>query len=156
LNHVLEAAVNSLSDLSIREINFGSDEFAQMVELRNRVLRRPLGLLLSASDIEKDARDIHFVAVIGGEMVGCLILTEIDKETARMRQVAVDSSVQGRGVGRKLVEAFETRAQSLGFSKIILYARDSAIPFYLKLGYEAFGEPFTEVTLVHRKMRKSL
>ena len=28
--------------------------------------------------------------------------------------------------------------------------------FYTALGYEIFGEPFVEVTLPHRKMRKTL
>jgi predicted GNAT family N-acyltransferase len=39
---------------------------------------------------------------------------------------------------------------------MVLNARDTAIPFYLHLGYELVGEPFVEVGIPHRKMRKAL
>ena len=37
-----------------------------------------------------------------------------------------------------------------------LHARDTAIPFYKKLGYECVGEPFVEVTILHQAMQKRL
>jgi predicted GNAT family N-acyltransferase len=39
---------------------------------------------------------------------------------------------------------------------MVLHARDTAVPFYEALGYEAFDDPFVEVAIPHRKMRKAL
>ena len=37
-----------------------------------------------------------------------------------------------------------------------LHAREAAVPFYERLGYLSEGEPFDEVGLPHRAMRKRL
>jgi predicted GNAT family N-acyltransferase len=52
----------------------------------------------------------------------------------------------------------ESRALEEGASEVWLYARDTAIEFYLRLGYEPYGEPFvSELTgIVHIGVRKSL
>jgi predicted GNAT family N-acyltransferase len=42
------------------------------------------------------------------------------------------------------------------YTTIILNARETAVKFYISLGYEIYGEPFVEVTLPHRKMKKTL
>ena len=74
----------------------------------------------------------------------------------KMRQVAVAANKQGFGVGRLLVEASEAKSKTMGALEIQLHARDTAVPFYLKLGYEIFDEPFVEVGIPHRKMKKSI
>ena len=71
-----------------------------------------------------------------------------------MRQVAVDESYQSKGIGRALVEYCEQVARDEQFTEIILHARETAVAFYLKLGYEVYGEPFIEVGIPHRNMRK--
>ena len=39
---------------------------------------------------------------------------------------------------------------------IVAHARDKAIPFYRKLGYETNGEAFLELGVVHYAIRKGL
>jgi ribosomal protein S18 acetylase RimI-like enzyme len=73
-----------------------------------------------------------------------------------MRQVAVSDKHQGLGVGRALVDFSEKYAGDNGYSKISMHARESAVGFYLKLGYEVEGEPFEEVTIPHRSMFKRI
>jgi predicted GNAT family N-acyltransferase len=55
-----------------------------------------------------------------------------------------------------MVEWSEKRAGELGAAKMILHARESAIPFYLRLGYRVEGEPFVEVGIPHRAMVRDL
>nr|MBP8249907.1 GNAT family N-acetyltransferase [Chitinophagales bacterium] len=43
-----------------------------------------------------------------------------------------------------------------GFTLMYCHARDTAIPFYEKLGYSRVGEEFEEVTIPHWEMGKSL
>ena len=74
----------------------------------------------------------------------------------RMRQVAVETDLQGAGIGRILVERSEEIARREGAKEMRLHARDTAIPFYEKLGYDAIGDLFAEIDIPHLLMRKRL
>jgi predicted GNAT family N-acyltransferase len=143
-------------NIVIKEIKYGTPDYEQEVALRDKILRKPLGLKFSKEELDQEVKDIHLAAYVDDKLVGCLILTSTGNSKIRMRQVAIDESAQGLGIGRRLVEASEAMAKKLGFFEIELNARDTAVPFYLKLGYTVFGEPFTEVTIPHRKMYKLL
>jgi predicted GNAT family N-acyltransferase len=142
--------------IAVREVKYGSFEYDQEVALRDKILRKPLGLQFSKADLDQDVKGIHLAAFNENKMIACLILTPISEVQIKMRQVAVESSLQGSGVGRQLVAASEVKSKELGFLEIVLNAREAAVPFYLKLGYEVHGEPFAEVNIPHRKMRKKL
>lgn len=73
-----------------------------------------------------------------------------------MRQVAVDPELQRSGIGSILVLWSENVARQGGYESMILYARETAVPFYLRLGYRVEGEEFTEVSIPHRIMVRSL
>lgn len=74
----------------------------------------------------------------------------------RMRQVAVVPELQGQGIGRAMVEYSEALARTVGFTRMILHARETAVAFYEKLGYAKVGERFVEVTIPHWAMAKRL
>jgi predicted GNAT family N-acyltransferase len=88
------------------------------------------------------------------ELLGYLNLTPLSNSEAKMRQVAVAPAAQGRGVGKALVAYSEAVARRAGFQHITLHARETAVPFYLNLGYQKVGEAFEEVGLPHWKMEK--
>ena len=138
---------------NIREIEHGSGDYTATIELRRRVLRAPLGLDFDPQDLAAEVGDFHMAAFIEGRLVGCLVLTP-HGSALKMRQVAVEPGLQRGGVGTLLVESSEALARREGFVEIVLHARETAVPFYLRLGYELVGEPFEEVTLPHRAMRK--
>lgn len=141
--------------MEIRIVAHGSPDYDAEVMLRRRILRWPLGREYSDDDLAREVDDIHVVGFIQGKAVACALLTDAEG-VAKMRQVAVDESLQGQGLGRQLVEAFEREAKQRGYRDIVLNAREGAIPFYLALGYALEGEPFEEVGIPHRRMRKSL
>jgi predicted GNAT family N-acyltransferase len=89
-------------------------------------------------------------------MIGVLLLTPQENGKIKMRQVAVRQSTQRQGVGRQLVAFAEQYALENGFCEMLLHARQVAMDFYCKLGYEAVGDEFLEVNIPHYKMRKSL
>lgn len=138
----------------IRTIEHGTKAYWDEVDLRFRVLREPLGLVFTQDQLAAEATDIHIVAIINGVVAGCLVLTPIDSSTVQMRQVAVDPGLHSQGIGRQLVACCERTAEQNGYREIMLHARDTAVPFYLKLGYELRGEEFIEVTIPHREMFK--
>ena len=68
--------------------------------------------------------------------------------------MAVDKDWQRRGLGARLLGEAENRLASHGARRYYLHARDTAIGFYRKQGYELVGESFEEVTIPHFKMEK--
>ncbi len=142
--------------MTIRPVEFGSPEYAATIELRRAVLRIPLGLDFEPSQLAAEGSDTHLALLEGEEVWACLVLTPKDPLTLKMRQVAVRGDLQGRGLGRKLVEASELWARENGFHVIVLNARETAVAFYLAQGYHLEGEPFEEVGIPHRAMRKVL
>lgn len=142
--------------IEVRLISFESSEYKAALALRDKVMRRPLGLVLSEEDFEHDSEQIHIGAFSNGVLCGCLTLAPEDSEAVKMRQVAVDQDVQGQGIGRQLILFAENEAKQRLFNKIILNARETALDFYLKQGYEIAGPPLIEVRIPHRKMQKEI
>lgn len=130
--------------------------YSQVLALRQRILRAPLGLDINNDNLAQEVDQIIFVYEEDKEVKGCVLLQHYDAETFKLRQMAVDTSMHGKGIGTELVNAADTYAVQLGKHKIILHARATAIPFYEKLGYEIVGEPLVEVGLPHRIMEKVL
>ncbi|GAB4138531.1 GNAT family N-acetyltransferase [Thermopirellula anaerolimosa] len=141
---------------AIRTIAHGSAAYAAELALRKKVLRDPLGLEFTQEELRTDARSIHLGCFQDDRLLGCLVLTPGAGGDVRMRQVAVLPELQGRGIGTALVTTAEALAREKGFRRMVLHARQSAVPFYQRLGYRTVGEPFTEVGLPHRQMEKAL
>ncbi|MBS1537916.1 MAG: GNAT family N-acetyltransferase [Bacteroidetes bacterium] len=138
-------------------VSYNSELYFKTIALRYEVLRRPLGLEFTSEQLLKECNDYHLAGSDeNGNLHCCLVLTPIDIMTVQMRQVVVENTMRGKGIGGKLVEYSEEIAKEKGFKIMILHARESAIEFYLKHNYEVVGEPFQEVNIPHRFMRKSL
>jgi GNAT superfamily N-acetyltransferase len=60
----------------------------------------------------------------------------------QLRGMAVDEHLQGRGVGRMLLEAAAARMRAAGAAVVWAYARDTALGFYESLGWEVVGDGF--------------
>jgi len=144
------------NDIEVRLITHGSEEYKTELELRNKILRIPLGLDVHQDDLSNEHLHHHIGAFENDRLIGILVLTPLNSSEVKMRQVAVDESLQSRGIGKKLVEFSEQFAKDNGFKKIVMNARDVAVPFYEKLGYKKDGDMFVEVTIPHFKLYKHL
>ena len=142
--------------MALKILDHGSKEYQQMVHLRNEILRKPLGLEFTPEELEKEKDEILIGAFEDEKMLGCCMLIRVDKSTVRLRQMAVLNNLQGKGIGRALMQFAENIARDRGYRKIIMHARKSAIGFYEKLGYQVSGNEFEEVTLPHFTMEKRL
>ena len=142
--------------MALRMIDHGTKEYQQMVNLRNEILRKPLGLSFDKEELDKEKDDILMGAFEDDKLLGCCLLTRMDVFTVRLRQMAVPNNMQGKGVGRALMIFAENIARDLGYKKLCMHARQTAVGFYQKLGYSISGEPFEEVTIPHYIMEKVL
>lgn len=142
--------------MAIKLLDYGSKEYQQMVDLRYQIMRKPLGLQFKPEDLLLEKDDILIGCFDEDRMEGCCLLTEIDKKTVKLRQMAVLSGLQGKGVGRVLMIFAENIARDRGYKKLIMHARKTAVGFYEKLGYKVCSDEFEEVTLPHYVMEKEL
>jgi N-acetylglutamate synthase-like GNAT family acetyltransferase len=111
-----------------------------MVELRYQILRKPLGLFFHEKELEKEKNDILIGCFEEDKLEGCCILTPIDKQKIRLRQMAVIDGFQGRGIGRSLMSYAENTAKDMGYTTLCMHASKSAVGFYEKLGYHKASE----------------
>ena len=135
-------------------IKWGSVKYIQSLALRHEVLRKPLGMIFDPAIFPEEKGDIHLVANHGDWLVGCMILTEAGNDL-KMRQVAVANKYRRNKVGARMVALAEAKAIEMGKQKMVLHARDSALDFYLSLGYNIVGDQFEEVGIPHHRMEKS-
>jgi GNAT superfamily N-acetyltransferase len=142
--------------MALKIIDHGSPEYQQMVQLRNDILRKPLGLSFTPDELAKEKDEILIAAFEEEKMLGCCMLVKSGGSTVRLRQMAVLNNLQGKGIGRALMQFAENIARDLGYKKLTMHARVTAAGFYEKLGYDVVGDMFEEVTIQHYSMEKSL
>jgi predicted GNAT family N-acyltransferase len=142
--------------MDIRIIEPLSEEYRQSLELRDNILRKPLGLSLFNENLDNEVNYIHIGVFLDCQIIGILILTPLSPDTVKMRQVAVREDFQGKGIGTRMVRFAEEIAKKQGFKRIVLNARKTAVPFYRKLFYDILSDEFTEVGIPHYKMSKNL
>ena len=142
--------------MGLKQIDHGSKAYQQMVQLRMEVLRRPLGLTFTKEELDNELNDILIASFDEDKMLGCCILTKIDDKRIRLRQMAVQKNLQGKGIGESIIGFAEVIARDRGYKILTMHARDTAIGFYEKFGYVIKGEQFEEVKTKHHIMEKKL
>lgn len=142
--------------MPIKIIDHKSPEYEKMVDLRRQILRKPLDLDFTKEELDQEENNILIALFEEDEILGCCMLTKIDPDTIKLRQMAIKSGLQGKGVGRVMMQFAENIARDRGYRKMTMHARRTAIGFYEKLGYKVDGHEFEEVTVPHFVMEKPL
>ncbi len=148
--------MTEIDSMEIRLIPINAEEYRSVFDLRERVLRQPLGQSLHNDDLSGEVHELTLAALEDGQVQGCVMLRPLPDGELKLRQMAVAPELQGRGVGAQLVTAAEELGRERGFCKMTLHARDTAIGFYERLGYDIEGQQFEEVGIPHHKMFKQL
>jgi predicted GNAT family N-acyltransferase len=142
--------------MNFKIIEYQTDEYQEMLALRTKILREPLGLTFTQEDMEKD-KDDFLLAIRSSDnqrIVACCILAPLDNKIGKLRQMAVSDTVQKCGLGTAMLAFAEYVATKEGFEKITLHARKVAVGFYKKYSYKIIGDEFEEVGIPHYEMEK--
>lgn len=142
--------------LNCHIIAHNSPEYDKTIQLRYHILREPLGLQFTPEQLDVEADHIHLAGYVGDQLAACLVLVPESHGNIKMRQVAVDTRWQGQGLGKQLIRFAEEWSAARGFTLMHCHARETAVPFYLSMGYVIRGERFEEVTIPHFYMEKYL
>ncbi len=142
--------------MALKIIDHNTPQYKDMIQLRDEVLRKPLGLVFSAEELEKEKENLLIGAYEEDIMLGCCMLVEEGEDTVRLRQMAVLNDLQGKGIGKALMNFAENLARDRGYKKITMHARKNSVGFYEKMGYKLVGTEFEEITIPHFVMEKKL
>jgi len=134
-------------------------EFKKYYNLRYKVLRKPLLKPKGSERDEGDDTSLHRMIIDEptGRVVAVGRLQFNSNEEAQIRYMAVSDDYQGKGYGNIIVNALEDIARESGIRNIILQARENALKFYWKNGYEIIEKSyllFDEIQ--HWLMKKEL
>ena len=142
--------------MQLQLIEFGSADYEQMKDLRIKALLAPIGIPPEYIVPEKEKDDTFIGAFEHGRIVGCCVLTPKSSELVQLRQMAVHPDRQGQKIGAQIVAFAEAVAGKLGYSLLMMHARNPVIGFYEKCGYCIEGEEFFEVGMGHHRMQKRI
>ena len=142
--------------MAVKIIDFGTKQYKQMVDLRYHILRKPLGMSFTQEELDEEKNNIHIGCFDDDKLEGCCMLVPVNNATVQLRQMAVIAGLQGKGIGKVLMQFAENISRDLGYHKLIMHARKTALGFYEKLGYSKTGSEFLEVTIPHFAMEKDL
>jgi len=114
-----------------------------VIPLRHRILRPGHPREAAEWDTDAEAATRHWAATWGGEVVGVVTVVrrpppDADAPEWQLRGMAVASEVQRGGVGSRLLEAVHREVDAPMWCN----ARESAVGFYERHGWEVRGERF--------------
>ncbi|MCB5188935.1 GNAT family N-acetyltransferase [Methylobacillus caricis] len=138
------------------EIEFGSGLYQASLDLRQLVLRTPLGLILSETDLAGEEAQWHWGLEQDHVLQACVVIKPQHKPVAKLRQMAVAPSLQGCGFGRQLLMQAIACLGERGFTELTLDARQTAVSFYRRAGFVEQGQYFLQVGIPHIAMSKRI
>jgi N-acetylglutamate synthase-like GNAT family acetyltransferase len=116
-----------------------SELWDQMMDLRFAILRQPWGETKGSETASDDNISIHGIILNeAGVLIGTCRSHLVEEGVAQFRFMAVSKDYQGKGIGKKLVEYMEETSITdfKQLQKIVLHAREPAVPFYKTLNYK--------------------
>jgi len=135
-------------------------DFEAIFWLRWEVLRKDWNLPPGSEQDASEFQSIHRFISPDETLRTVMACGRIQKSTieaeAQIRYMAVAANHQRKGLGNIILSSLEEAAKAEGIHNIFLNARENALDFYKKAGYqiETEIEPFLGIR--HFKMLKSL
>ena len=119
------------------------EEFEAYFLLRYQVLRKPWNKPKGSEKDDMENKCIHAMAIDeNNNLVGVCRLQFNSIDEAQIRYMAVAELIQGKVIGKTLINYLENKAREKGIQKIILQSRSSAVEFYIKCGYQVRGKSY--------------
>ena len=140
---------------TFKEIAYNSPEWTTAVKLREKILREPLGSIFTAEELEEEKHHVQIAGFMGDTIIATAVLVP-EGDAMKMQRVVVAEDLRGKYIGSEMMAICEKFAVDRKFKLIYCHARDTAVNFYIKNGYEGIGDYFDEDGIPHLKMSKRL
>jgi len=101
---------------------------------------------------EFDEKVTHILVTYNNIPVACSRI----KADGHIGRMAVLNKYRGLGIGTAMLKELLDHAKNNCIQKVYLHAQTSAVPFYEKLGFNAYSEEFIDANIPHKSMELSL
>ncbi|AHM60549.1 gcn5-related n-acetyltransferase [Flammeovirgaceae bacterium 311] len=82
---------------------------------------------------------ICYVAKLGDQIIGVMVLDEVDNATIEIKNIAIRESAHGKGFGKLLLIYAEKISREQGYKKLLIGTGNSSVgqlALYQKVGFE--------------------
>jgi N-acetylglutamate synthase-like GNAT family acetyltransferase len=133
-------------------------EIEAIIDLRDKILRKPWNQPReTATDALEEKSFNAYVSDENNMVIACGRLQENEGKTGQIRYMAVDTTYQGKGLGKQVLDFLEQKGKEAGLKKIELQARENAVEFYKSTGYTLREKSFLLWGIIqHYLMEKEL
>jgi predicted GNAT family N-acyltransferase len=130
----------------------------KIIQLRYDILRKSWQQPIETATDELESQSYNaLLENENGEMLACGRLQINANQIGQIRYMAVATTFQGKSYGEQILKFLETQAKQLNLKSIELQARENAVSFYKKNGYEIKEKSFLLWgTIQHYLMVKEL
>jgi GNAT superfamily N-acetyltransferase len=111
--------------------------------------------MIHQMEMPEDVEGIHFGAFTEDKLAGVISLFS-EGTIYQFRKFAVDNSMQGKGIGSKILQYVIDFAKAEGGTRIWCNARITAINFYAKFGFTATGQRFSRKGIDYEIFERAL
>lgn len=123
--------------------------------VRHEVFIQEQGVPVELELDELDPSAIHALAFDDEQCIGTgrlIFFKDGQDKKAQIGRMAVLAKHRGQGIGQHILQRLVDLAKSQGSKEVLLHSQVSAIPFYEKLGFQAYGDVYDEAGIAHRNM----
>jgi len=134
------------------------EEFQRYRDLRWKILRAPHNQPKITEKDDAGTKDFPImVCEVDGIPIGVGRAHFVSEHLAQIRSISVEPEWEGKGIGSIVLSALEKIVTEKGARRIIIHARNNAIEFYIKNGYQTVKPSYTlfgeiEHTLMEKKI----
>lgn len=134
------------------------EEFQRYRDLRWKILRAPHNQPKITEKDDAGTKDFPImVCEVDGIPIGVGRAHFVSEDVAQIRSISVEPEWEGKGIGSIVLSALEKIVTEKGARRIIIHARNNAIEFYIKNGYQTVKPSYTlfgeiEHTLMEKKI----
>ncbi|WP_134089110.1 GNAT family N-acetyltransferase [Olivibacter sp. XZL3] len=144
MNHIVEAELQAIS--IIQDIAYKTWPRTFRNILSAAQIKYMLEMMYSTSSLTKQMQELRhrfLLAIENGQYVGFISYESPYKDTlqTKIHKIYILLEAQGKGVGKRLMDAVEKTAQANGDDRLLLNVNkhNEAERFYTRLGFELIG-----------------
>lgn len=130
-----------MNNITYEYIDFTSEKFKEVIELRFNILFKPHSKINKYSYDELDEISYHLVALQDDKVIGYSRMTDI-KGKGKITNVVVDFEYAKRGIGAEMLKRHIKKADEHNIKYLYLNARLETVNFYKKAGFKCKGDTF--------------
>ena len=126
----------------------------EAIDIRYQVFTLEQGFAQEVDLDERDSESIHILVYDNNKAIATGRMFKESDDTYHIGRIAVLKNYRGLKIGSLILEVFEKKAKELGAKNVVLGSQIDKTEFYIKNGYQKYGDIFDDANYPHVMMRK--